>query len=444
MRALLVLCCSLALSIAAPQNPALAEAQAAVEKNPKDAGALLTLGALYDRAGQFERAAPILERAVKAAPSMAAARMELAVCLARLHRYKEAAVTLDPVAPPKDTPQLLLYRRLKASIASGNKDDATAADEMAKALEIAPGDRGLAVATAVAQFRAGRLDQALASSEKSKAIQDSADIENLLGDIQERRGDSLAAVHGYQTAVALAPDNEEYRLSLALELLRHHTFEPAILVLEQGSKQFPASLRMRVALALGYFLVNRDSDATAALLGAMRLESGRAFVLDFLGDLLIDQSDTPDNGVVKEICGDADAHTNSAMAQAVCGGLLLRVQADQADDAHNAEPLARLRKAVQLAGDNATARCQLGKALEMDQQWKDARQEMEECVRLRPDSTEWHYRLSRIYLRLGLGDLAKEQDRLRAEADQKLAAQSQQRYATLAQFLYALGSKSEP
>jgi phage host-nuclease inhibitor protein Gam len=44
-------------------------------------------------------------------------------------------------------------------------------------------------------------------------------------------------------------------------------------------------------------------------------------------------------------------------------------------------------------------------------------------------------------MRLGLGDLAKEQDRLRAEADQKLAAQSQQRYATLARFLYALESK---
>ena len=441
MKALVVLCCSLALSIAAPQNTAVAEAQAAVEKNPKDPRALLTLGALYDRMGQFEQAAPILERAVRAAPSVAAARMELAVCLARLHRYKEAAAALDPVAPPKDAAQLLLYRRLKASIASGNNDDATAADEMAKALELAPVDRGLAFATAVAQSRAGRLDQALASAEKSRAIQDGADIENLIGDIQERRGDSLAAVHAYQTAVALMPDNEEYRLSLALELLRHHTFEPAILVLEQGSKHFPDSLRLRVALALGYFLVNRDSDATAALLGAMHLQAGRSFVLDYLGDLLIDQGDTPDSGVVKEICGDADGHPDSAMAQAVCGGLLLRVQADQADAAHYAEPLARLRKAVQLAADNATARCQLGKALELDQQWKEARQQMEECVRLRPDSTEWHYRLSRTYMRLGLGDLAKEQDRLRAEADQKLAAQSQQRYATLARFLYALGSK---
>ena len=88
MKALVVLCCSLAFSIGAPQNTAVSEAQAAVEKNPKDPRALLTLGALYDRMGQFEQAAPILERAVRAAPSVAAARMELAVCLARLHRYK--------------------------------------------------------------------------------------------------------------------------------------------------------------------------------------------------------------------------------------------------------------------------------------------------------------------------------------------------------------------
>ena len=441
MRTLLLLCCSLALSIAAPQNPALAEAQAAVENNPKDPQALLKLGSLYDRMGQFEKAEPVLQRAVRAAPNFAAARIELAICLARLHRYNEAAAAIDPVAPPEAVPQLLLYRRLKASIASGKGDDSAAAAEMEQALALAPGDKDLGHATAVAQFRAGRLDQALASAEKSKAIQDTAAIENLIGDIQERRGDSLAAVHSYQTAVTLAPDYEEYRLSLALELLRHHTFEPAILVLEQGVKQFPASLRMTVALALGYFLVNRDSDATATLLGAMRLESGRTFVADYLGDLLIDQGDTPAAGVVTEVCGDADAHPDSATTQAVCGGLLLRVQADRADGAQYAEPLARLRKAVQLAADNATARCQLGKALELDQQWKDARHHMEECVRLRPDSTEWHYRLSRIYLRLGLRDLAKEQDRLRAEADLKLAAQSQQRYATLARFLYTFGSK---
>ena len=441
MRGLIGFSCCAFFAAAAQQDAVLAEAQAIVARYPNDPQALLKLGSLYDRLGQFENAAPILQRAVKAAPKLAAARLELAVCLARLHRYREASSALEGVPPPEGGPQLLLYHRLKASIASGNGGHATAAAEMEKAVQLDPQNRDLLIATAVAQVRAGLLDGALASAQIAQGIQDTAALENLIGDIQEKRGDSLAAVHSYQAAIQLAPDNEEYRLSLGLELLRHHTFEPAILVLEQAAKQFPASLKTQVALALGYFLVNRDKDATEVLLTAMRLESGREFVLNYLGDLLVEQGEIPDGSVVKQVCGDAQSHPDSGRAQAVCGGLLLRLQIDRGDTTQHAEMLARLRKAVRLSPQDPAGRCQLGKALELDQDWQNARKEMEECVRLRPDSTEWHYRLARIYLRLGLPDLAKEQDRLRAAADEKLASASQQRYATLSRFLYALESK---
>jgi tetratricopeptide (TPR) repeat protein len=403
-----------------------------------DAQELLRQGALLNQRGQFDKAAPLLERAVKAAPQSAAARMELAVCLARLHRYKRASEVLKPVSPPEAAPQLLLYRRLRASIASGNEEHAAAASEMELALDLAPADKDLLLATAVAEFRASLLDQALAHAQSAKSIQNSAPIENLIGDIQEKRGDSLAAVHSYQAAVELAPDNEQFRLALALELLRHHTSDAAILVLEQAIKRFPSSLKINVALALGYFLVNRDADATKVLLDAMRLDSGRDFVLQYLSELLITQGDTPDPAVVAEICADADAHPMSGRGQAVCGGLLLRVQIDRGDTSRHAELLQRLQKAVHLAPQDDTARCQLGKALALDQHWPEARKQMEECARLVPDSTEWHYQLARIYLRLGLRDLAKEQERLRTEADKKLAAESQKRYATLSKFLYAL------
>ncbi len=441
MRLLVLLWSTFALSAVAQQSSTLADAMAAVEKNPKDAQALLNLGSLYDRMGQFDKAAPILERAVKAAPQSSAARMELALCLARLHRFKEASGAIQHVQPPEGRPQLLLYYRLRASIASGNGDDLGAAVYMEKALALAPDDEDLTLATGVAEFRAGRLDQALANAKKAQSIQTNAAIEHLIGDIQERRGDSLAAVRSYQSAMTLAPGNEEYRLSLGVELLRHHTFDPALLVLEQGAKQFPGSLRIRVALALGLFLVNRDADATATLLEAMQIESGREFVLEYVSELLIEQGETPDAGVVAKICADADAHPTSGRAQAVCGGLLLRVQLDRGDPSHHDEVLTRLRKAAQFTPGDPAARCQLGKALALDQRWPEARAETEQCVRLRPDSTEAHYQLARIYLKLGLRDLAKDQERLRAEADRKLAAQSQQRFATLAKFLYAIEPK---
>src|SRR3977135_3066875 len=116
----------------------VALALSAAEEDPKDAQELLRVGSLYNRSGQFDKAEPVLRRAVKLAPQSSAARIELALCLARLQRFKEASESIKGVAPPESAPQLLLYHRLKASIASGNGDDASAAAEMEKALQLAP------------------------------------------------------------------------------------------------------------------------------------------------------------------------------------------------------------------------------------------------------------------------------------------------------------------
>ena len=404
----------------------------------ESAEALLELGSKYNRMGQFDKAVTVLERAVKLAPKLDGARLELGISLARLHRYKEASATLQGVAPPDAATQLMVYRRLKAAIASALGDNAAAAKEMAQALQLSPDNRDLMLATAVAQFRAGQLDAALANAELAKNARADSATENLIGDIQEKRGDSLAAVRSYQAAVALSPNDEQYRVALALELLRHETFDAAILVLEPAVKQFPDSIRLRVALGLAYFLVNRDADGTRALVDAMGLDQRHEFSLDSLGQILIDQSDTPDAVVVKQLCDSADANPNFGKQQAICGGLLLRRQSDSGDTTPAPGVLARLQTAVRLSPGDPIARCQLGKAYDLGGQWAAARAQMEQCVRLRPDSTEAHYRLARVYQHLGLKDLAKEQDRQRAEADRKLAAASDRRFATLSKFLYSL------
>jgi LmbE family N-acetylglucosaminyl deacetylase len=61
----------------------------------------------------------------------------------------------------------------------------------------------------------------------------------LLADIQEKLGQPLDAVRSYQSAVTLDPGEESYRLALGLELLRHQTFEAAVVVFEQSAGLFP-------------------------------------------------------------------------------------------------------------------------------------------------------------------------------------------------------------
>ena len=188
-------------------------------------------------------------------------QIQSAISFAREHRYKEAAAALKGVSEPTDRSQQIAFRRLKAAIASGLGDAATGAKEMEAALALAPDDPGLLNATGAAEAEAGLLDAALAHLDQAKRARDSAPLENLIGDLEEKRGDSLAAVKSYQAAVQLAPAEEQYRFSLGLELVRHQTFDPAIQVFEQGVKDFPRSSRMRIALAVAYFLVERETDA---------------------------------------------------------------------------------------------------------------------------------------------------------------------------------------
>jgi Tfp pilus assembly protein PilF len=72
------------------------------------------------------------------------------------------------------------------------------------------------------------------------------------------------------------------------------------------------------------------------------------------------------------------------------------------------------------------------------EQWQQARIQMEECVRLDPDSPEGHYRLSRIYRQLGLADLAGQQTLLQQQAAQRQSDESLRRTKTVTKFLVLL------
>lgn len=362
-------------------------------------------------------------------------QIDRAVSLAQKHRYSEAAAALQGVAPPETKRQLIAYHRLKAAIASGMGDAGASAKEMETALDLAPEDPNLLQATAIAEAQANLLDPAIAHLKHAQAIHDSAALQNLLGDVQERSGDSLAAIQSYQAAVQQAAEVEEYRFALALELLRHQTFEPAILVLEKALQDFPRSSRLRIALAVTYFLVDRDADASRVLLQAMRLDPEPTGAADYLGEMQLTQTASPDPAAVQELCHFADMHPRSGRAQAICGGLLLRTERPA---------LERLRKAAEAAPQEPLARCNLGKALEAEQNWAAARVETEACARLQPDSPEAHYRLARIYRKLGLADAARREDEQRAQADRKQTAENERRYSTLTRFLYTLSKAPTP
>src|SRR5439155_6160793 len=181
------------------------------------------------------------------------------------------------------TTERLDFRVQLADILSRAGLHADAAQAFRRAIEVGPERPDLYFDLALAQFQAGQADAALQSAERSKSLGDTSALENLIGDIQESRGDSLDAAHRYQAAIALAPDQEQYRLALGVELLRHGTFEPALAVFEQAAGKSPKSTRVRLAIGLTQYLLERYPDAIRTLLEAAQMDTKSELALDYLG-----------------------------------------------------------------------------------------------------------------------------------------------------------------
>ncbi|MGH9449794.1 MAG: tetratricopeptide repeat protein [Terriglobia bacterium] len=525
------------------------ELQVALKYAANDPRALTALGVLYDRLGRAEQAEPLLAAAAKAARDRTSAQevdLAWATSLTELHRYAEAAAALDGVPPPRPLPQHIAYLRLKASVALGVGDANDAAKAMEAALRLAPEDRNLQLATAVAEmearrwpqaaarlgplfdathdprvgldllqaqvrahapyastlerlrslklppkqeltlraglgealfqsglngeaseefsqaiklapnqpdlyydlalaeFHAGRLEAGLASAQRAQSLEDSGAVEGLIGDIEEKRGDSLAAVHSYQKAVSLAPGNEQYWTTLGLDLLRHQTYSAALIVFEKAASKFPQSLRIHVALGLTQYFLEHYAEAANALIAAGRLDPNSPLAYNYLGEIQLQQPVTPNPGAVRVLCRFADLHPGQAEAMAYCGALLARGEHDRGAAAPSADALRRLRAAASAAPNDATARCEFGKALEWNRQWQAARSEMEACLRLNPGSAEAYYRLARIDSHLGQTAMAAREMKLHDQAVRHMVEANTQHDAVLEKFLFSVEGTTPP
>jgi tetratricopeptide (TPR) repeat protein len=507
---------------------------------PDNYVALAALGELYERGGQPEKAEPILAHAARVSHGAPQIRMEWAVVLAQLHKYKEAQTALAGLSPPSDAEERVGFHRLKASVSLGLGNPQAAASEVEKALALKPMDAGLTMAAAaaelqsenwlraeslaeplfsrtrdarvglvlleaqlgmhadfhqtlellrstqltsaeelafrqrlaevlishgeysesledlkgaaeldphradlqfnlaLAEFRASRPDDALESAAKCKALGDSADLEDLLGDIQESRGDNLAAARSYQAAVALAPNEEKYRLSLAVELIRHNSFEAAKVVLKQAEELQPKSWRIQLALGMVEYFAGTDEEATRLLLHAAELAREPETALKYLGDLQIDRASAPDPAVVAKLCGYSDRRPNDGRMQFYCGALLFRRDYAKGDKAHAGEILRRLRASAGLLPKEASPHCQMDRAYRWLERWPEALSESETCARLDPDSAVAHYRLAQIYKHVGRPEQWQREMKLYEAASRRVADENARRDATMKTFLYTI------
>ena len=152
------------------------------------------------------------------------------------------------------------------------------------ASRIRPADRANAFDLALAYQ--GQNDSSRARGELQKIFPhaDAADLHRLTGDLDERLGDSLAAVHEYQAAVRLQP-SEPNSFDGGTELLLHRAAQPAVEVFTQGSNAYPQSARMLAGLGAALYAAGSSQQAALRLCDASDLQPADPAPYVFLGEM---------------------------------------------------------------------------------------------------------------------------------------------------------------
>jgi tetratricopeptide (TPR) repeat protein len=337
--------------------------------------------------------------------------------------------------------QLLFLQHL-AEILISHGEYSESIEALKAAAEIDSDRADLQFNLALAQFQAGRPDDAAGTAEKCKALDDTADLEDLLGDIQESRGDNLAAVRSYQAAVALAPSEEKYRLSLAVELIRHNSFEAAKAVLKQAEDLEPKSWRIQLALGMVEHFAGTDEEATRFLLQAAEFAPDPQPALKYLGDIQMDRASAPNPAALARLCAHADRQPKDGNMQYYCGALLFRRDSASGHQTDAEEILRRLHASAGLLPDAPAPHCQLGRAYRWLERWQEALDESETCARLDANSADAHYRLAEIYHHLGQTEQWQKEMKLFEAASKRLADENARRDETMKTFLYTIQKRT--
>src|SRR5262249_53379929 len=226
------------------------------------------LGLTYSAQSQDAKASEHLEKAVRLKPDSAAARTNFAASLARQGKFAPAeeevrkAIKLEPRNYDANHNLAELYVR------AGKISDAVSFLEQAHRINPSAYDNGYDLS--LAYLHVGRTTEARRVIHDLLARKDTAELHNLLGQIEEKSGNFVVAAKEYETAAHLDP-SESNLFDWGSELLVHRTLDPAIEVFQQGTQRYPGSARMAIGLEIALYSRGNYEEAVKSLLRAADL-----------------------------------------------------------------------------------------------------------------------------------------------------------------------------
>lgn len=236
---------------------------------------------------------------------------------------------------------------------------------------------------------------------------DLGELHNLLGDVEERSGNLVAAAEEYQRAAHLDA-TEAHLFDWGNNLLQLRAYEPAAQVFTAAIARHPDSARLYVGLGIAEYSRGQYSDAVKAMCRAADLAPSDPRPHQFLGDMygiapeLADEITTRLARFVKVAPANALGHYYYAMS--LWKGATGSEPSPDRSSVHT-----HLERAVALDPTLAKGFLQLGILLSEQQRYKEAIPHLRKASALEPELAQAHYRLAQAYRRTGQAALAAKE-----------------------------------
>jgi len=330
----------------------------------------------------------------------------------------------------------LNYRLGKMLVDEGKSGEALLYLERASQLN--PVDYENAYELALAHADAGQYERAQAEArtllaKQNESVPQQAELHHLLGNIEERLGNPLEAVHEYQRAAELDP-SEPNLFDWGADLLIHRAFEPAIDVFVQGNRLFPRSSRMLAGLGVAWYARGDYGQAARSLCEASDLNPEDPNPYLFLGKMQTVDSMQSDCAV-ERLGRFLKLQPENAMANYYYAFTL---SSHEADVNKLAQAQSLLEKAVRLDPKLAAAHLQLGILYSQQGVTSEAISAYRKAIEANPQLAEPHYRLGQLYSRAGEKSKAQAELQIYEQLSKKTAEESERERREIQQFVYTL------
>ncbi len=412
---------------------AAARLEALVQQHPESFDVHELLGMVYTSQGKALEANGHLQKAVRLNLNSAAARTNLATNLVKLRKFGPAELEFKKARALEPETYDTNHNLGEFYISVGKLPQAISFLEKAYQLKPDAYDNGYNLA--LAYIETSKNDVAERVTRELLAKQNSAELHNLLAEIEENKQNFVAAANEYETAAHMDP-SESNLFDWASELLLHRTLDASIEVFQRATERYPKSPRLAIGLGMALYSRGNYDDAVKALLRGADLDPSDAQCYYFLSKAY-DSSPSQADEVIERFRRFMELEPRNGRAPYYYAMSLWkgRRAQDASVDLEQIETL--LKKSVALDPKFPEAHLQLGNLYSDQKKYEVAIPHYQQAIAVNSDLADAHYRLGQALVHVGRKDEAQEQLRIYQELRTEHLAELERQRAEVRQFVYA-------